>query len=185
MRKSIMLLLLILLHFSSIAGEELLLKQPVTGFLIANLDKNLLRSGTIILLNENITLPDNLDIPLVEARLQGSLKSEKQRQLSDAELSRISALLTDTAMYARYTLIDGDDVGFFCATSNNPTYDVLIVLKGEGGVKISLCLSTTHNYYSFIYADYGLLFYLANTCFNSEAYLPLSELLSQIKQGVR
>lgn len=185
MRKFIILSLLILLHFNSFAGEELLLKQPVADFLIANLDKNLLRSGKIIFLNESFTLPDNLDIPLVEARLQERLKGEKQKQLSDTELSLISALMTDTALYARYALVDGDDVGSFCTASTNPAYDVLIVLKGEGGVKISLCLSTTHNYYSFIYADYGLLFYLANTCFNSDAYLPLAERLNQIKQGLR
>ena len=176
--------LMVCCSFLGMAEEELLIKKPLADFIMASLEKDKQSAGFITFLKTGIDIPDNIDVADVEEKLQTErLKRAGRRALTQEELSRISSFMTDTAMYERDAIIDQDLVATVCPALVNPEYDVIIEFKGVSGGKVVICLSATHNHYSFIYADYSCVFYLANTCFNSNAYLSLGRFLQERKEN--
>lgn len=149
--KWLFLCLLSLFCFKGRAGTDLLIKKPLANFIMANLEKDQLRSGSITFLQSGITLPDNLDIALVEGKLgKEHLKLLGRRPLTQEEMSRISMLMTDTAMYERYISIGRDDVATVCPSLSSPEYDVVIELDAVLGGTIVLFMRITAVHFTWL-----------------------------------
>lgn len=180
--KLFFLTILTLIYLNSNAQEELFISKPVASFIVSSFEGNNIKSGTITFLKESISMPDNLNISLIEDKLRKeNLLLKSQEQLTNIDLTGLSSLLKDTAMYSRYLRNPArkEIIETFC-TSKNIMYDILIELNCLSGGKIILCLSTSQNQYTFIFSDYTCMFYLGNSCLNDNSYLKLRELMSKL-----